>query len=143
MLYFISDGARIKIGHSQSPFDRARELQIGNAKSLTVLLTLDIENAKQIEFMMHERLVHYRLEGEWFSIPFSRAFEGLLELRSLMHFPGQAELALSSPPEPKLSDCIDEFRQFVLERNPNWNEVTHPLTYLWSNYRRDFFEAKK
>jgi hypothetical protein len=139
MLYFIAARGRIKIGHSRDPFIRAQTFQTGNAEKCRVLLSLEIENAREVEALMHERLAFCRVEGEWFEVSFQRAFHELAELLPQMVFLGQIELGLSSSLKPRLEDCAEEFKRWWVEKiNPRWDERQMPLIALWKCYRDDF-----
>jgi len=143
MLYFISNGkGQIKFGHTISPDGRLKTIQTSNPENCRFILTLDIQNAEQVEALMKERFAYCQLKGEWFEVPFSVALDGLIEIRSLMHFPGQAELGLASPPLPTLAECAEEFKKWWIEKhNPDWDE-TLPLDQLWKTYQMDFLRRK-
>lgn len=63
-VYFISNGAAIKIGWSGAPKLRLQTLQGSSHQPLTILATFD--GTKSDERALHERFAHLRLKGEWF-----------------------------------------------------------------------------
>ena len=65
MLYIITDGTTYKLGYSQNPASRLKELQTANAKPLVLLGTTEgeIEDEKRY----HKLLSNTGLVGEWFS----------------------------------------------------------------------------
>lgn len=71
MIYFISDGEYTKIGFVEGNDVQRRlaELQVGNARELTVLAT--INGGREEERIIHAVLDKLRIRGEWFrlSIP--------------------------------------------------------------------------
>lgn len=76
MLYIITDGTNYKLGYSQNPASRLKELQTANAKPLVLLGT--IEGEIEDEKRYHKLLGNTRLVGEWFS-PSPKLFEILGE----------------------------------------------------------------
>ena len=118
---------------------RAKTFQTGNSDKCSVLLSLEIENAREVEALMHERLAFCRVEGEWFEVSFQRAFHELTELLPQMVFLGQAELGLSSPLKPRFDECAEEFKKWWVEKiNPEWDEQQLALSAVWKSYRDDF-----
>ena len=67
MIYFIKNltNGNIKIGYAKSPKDRLKELQTASSEKLVLLKT--IEGDKTNEQQLHQRFIHLRLNGEWFS----------------------------------------------------------------------------
>ncbi|CAB4140254.1 hypothetical protein UFOVP407_40 [uncultured Caudovirales phage] len=63
MIYFITDGAHVKIGHALNVTSRFRDLQIGNALPLSIVGT--IEGGRQSERRLHN-VIPNRVRGEWF-----------------------------------------------------------------------------
>lgn len=72
MLYIITDGTNYKLGYSQNPTSRLKDLQTANAKPLVLLGTTEgeIEDEKRY----HKILSNTQLVGEWFS-PSPELFE--------------------------------------------------------------------
>jgi hypothetical protein len=66
-LYIIQtkQNGSFKIGRSNDPFFRLKQLQTGNPYALRLLLIL--ENKGYIEKDLHNRLSKYKQKGEWFS----------------------------------------------------------------------------
>lgn len=62
----------IKIGLSDDPMSRLKEIQTGNGNALTlryVLACPSRESASSIERLLHKRYGRYRATGEWFKVP--------------------------------------------------------------------------
>lgn len=76
MLYIITDGTNYKLGYSQNPASRLKELQTANAKPLVLLGTT--EGELEDEKRYHKLLSNTQLVGEWFS-PSSELFEILIQ----------------------------------------------------------------
>lgn len=66
VVYFISDGRRVKIGVTRDLPARLRKLQTGNPLTLSVVKT--VIGDQNEEYHLHERFAAYRLSGEWFRI---------------------------------------------------------------------------
>jgi hypothetical protein len=64
-IYFISDGASIKIGRSKSVGARFRSLEIGNPNDLQLIACVDGGSSE--EKAIHRELEQFRLRGEWFA----------------------------------------------------------------------------
>ena len=67
MIYFIRNivSGDIKIGFSDTPTKRLRDLQTGSADKLVLMKT--IPGDKELEAQIHQQFSHCRLDGEWFS----------------------------------------------------------------------------
>lgn len=69
-VYIISDGTDIKIGKSNKPQQRLKELQTGNKKQLSIIRlieTKDEEEALTLESGLHSIYSYYKINNEWFS----------------------------------------------------------------------------
>ena len=66
-IYFIQgkSGGPIKIGYSQDPTTRLKELQSGHPDTLTILHLVPV-STKIYEAKFHKKYESYRLNGEWF-----------------------------------------------------------------------------
>lgn len=62
--YIISDGQRVKIGRSNNPDGRRKQLQTAHASTLVLLLSLDDNREKEL----HQRFAKHRERGEWFTL---------------------------------------------------------------------------
>ena len=68
-LYIITDGENAKVGKSDNPEKRLKELQTGNANHLSLVLTFPVPSDKvfSIEKQCHDELrLHFEKRGEWF-----------------------------------------------------------------------------
>jgi hypothetical protein len=65
-VYFIQQGALVKIGRAVDVDKRLRALQIGNARGFRVLATIPAHAV--IEGAIHARFAHLREQGEWFRL---------------------------------------------------------------------------
>jgi len=63
-VYFVGNGASIKIGYSEQPGRRFNSLKVGSYKSLTFLGC--VVGTRNDEKSLHRDLKNFRLEGEWF-----------------------------------------------------------------------------
>lgn len=72
-LYIIGDyhniNGPVKIGISQDPMARIKQLQTGNNITLFFLMCQAINNAATIEKSLHELLMPFKVRGEWFVLP--------------------------------------------------------------------------
>jgi hypothetical protein len=68
MLYIIENktSGQIKIGHSTHPEKRLRALQTGNDNTLMLLSTLEVEDSRKMEGLLHIMFQAFRKSGEWF-----------------------------------------------------------------------------
>lgn len=78
-VYFIQHGyGSIKIGVSDNPEERCKQLQTGNQKKLRVICKFPFERrrtALDLERELHEKFKEHRLEGEWFRKSILRKFK--------------------------------------------------------------------
>jgi hypothetical protein len=63
-IYFITDGKYIKIGSSESPEQRLKQLQTGNAIPLKILKS--VEAPKKFESYLHFIFKAKKVNSEWF-----------------------------------------------------------------------------
>jgi hypothetical protein len=80
-LYIIkmNESAYIKIGVSESPEERLKELQTGNPELLYLLRTIPFTYAYPVEAMLHERYAAMQQAGEWFELSAEALGQLLLE----------------------------------------------------------------
>ena len=64
--YFIWDGVKVKIGHSNNPHGVVKALRRGNHRELTLLGVCD--GGAQREIKLHAKFKHFRGRGEWFKL---------------------------------------------------------------------------
>lgn len=65
-VYFMSDGARVKIGHSGNTRSRLSNCQVSNAKDVEILFVIDGD--REVESGYHDRFANYKCRGEWYDI---------------------------------------------------------------------------
>lgn len=63
-VYFISDGEFVKIGVAREPMGRLKDLQVANARPLTLLFVIDGSFAEETQ--LHARFADYHKLGDWF-----------------------------------------------------------------------------
>jgi hypothetical protein len=86
-IYVISDAEkseiRTKIGISQNPEKRLKQLQTGNPIRLSIhyIEELPYEKTRVLESFLHSNLNHLRLKGEWFSMTVEDA---IMEVRFMV-----------------------------------------------------------
>jgi hypothetical protein len=67
-LYFITDGEYTKIGVTRNIKTRLRSLQIGNARFLKCVYSVELENFSKAENILHSQFQSKRVIGEWFNL---------------------------------------------------------------------------
>ena len=68
-VYVIKADERYKIGISVSDVNkRIESLRTASAFPIEVICIIEVENAREIEALLHNRFRHKRLKGEWFSL---------------------------------------------------------------------------
>jgi len=68
-IYLVSDGKNTKIGATTyNPTKRLNELQVGNAKKLTLIGSYQVERRIATESMLHDTYQDQNIRGEWFSL---------------------------------------------------------------------------
>ena len=65
-IYFITDGDVYKIGVSEHPKERLKQLQTANPNELWVAFEFPTEFGQQHETTLHRFLNRYHKRGEWF-----------------------------------------------------------------------------
>lgn len=72
-----------KIGISNNPKRRIKELQTGNPSQLKLVETYQSEHAEKIERTLQRRYSYLRKEGEWFDMGISNEVSFLIECQKL------------------------------------------------------------
>ena len=70
-IYFIIQtpfNNRVKIGYSNNPLKRVKQLQTGNPNRLTIYFATELVEYKDLERTMHDICKDLRMIGEWFEI---------------------------------------------------------------------------
>jgi hypothetical protein len=68
-IYLVSDGEYTKIGATTyNPRKRLNEIQVGNAKKLTLIDSYRAERRISTEKMLHKKYSSKHIRGEWFSL---------------------------------------------------------------------------
>ena len=71
-LYIIAENEHgpVKLGFSNDPFKRVKQLQTGSNVVLKIFHTQEIEFKDRIklEKLLHKAIKHYKVHGEWFSL---------------------------------------------------------------------------
>jgi len=70
-VYGIESREAMKIGYSKNPSKRMEQLQTASPHQLELKFSIKartLSQAKFVEKYLHERLRHYRLNGEWFEL---------------------------------------------------------------------------
>jgi len=78
-----SDGGFYKVGISNSPKTRKKELQTGNPCDIEIYDYYEVLphfSSKDVESRIHKRLDAYRVGGEWFKMGFESATELLFAI---------------------------------------------------------------
>jgi hypothetical protein len=79
-IYVIGTDTQQKIGISQNPQKRVKQLQTGNHSNLTLHHTIEVPDhrAEVIERHMHKEMSHKKLKGEWFNMTKDEAVDYLI-----------------------------------------------------------------
>lgn len=115
MLYFMSDGRRLKIGQSTRVDLRRRQVQTGNSDPVRVVFCVELSNAVEVEGQLHARLSHCRKQGEWFEVSLATAFQHLVAIKDALRFADDAELLLAGTTAPdgkRKPSTPEEFEAF-------------------------------
>lgn len=68
-IYLVSDGKNTKIGATTyNPTKRLNELQVGNAKKLTLIGSYQVERRIATESLLHKNYQDKNIRGEWFNL---------------------------------------------------------------------------
>ena len=67
-VYFIGCDDSVKIGISDNPEERLKQMQTGNPSELKILKTYHSDDAEATEKALHRIFDDARIQGEWFSI---------------------------------------------------------------------------
>ena len=77
-VYFITDVEYIKIGKANNPYQRVKDMQVGNAREIILLAYYKDYNYK-LEHYLHKRFSHLKVKGEWYKP--SKEIKRFLEYR--------------------------------------------------------------
>lgn len=84
-LYIISASEQgpVKLGFSQDPAKRVKQLQTGSRETLKLFHTEEVDDArvKIAERALHRLVGHHRISGEWFNIPVEDAISEVVFIR--------------------------------------------------------------
>lgn len=106
-VYFISNGAYVKIGVARNPKKRLKALQTGNPHKLELMRV--IKGGYAEEAALHGHFAHLRVEGEWF------------EYHQEMH---DIDPKDAKPNETKR-------RVTSIGKRPGWNSDSERTQYNW------------
>lgn len=67
-VYMISNGSLIKVGMSQQPLTRLRDLQGASTIPLTLLHCIQTSDVREVESFLHVHFNEHRVQGEWFNL---------------------------------------------------------------------------
>lgn len=82
-VYLMRCGDYVKVGISSDPEKRARFLQSTCPYQVEVIASFKVENPKEIEARMHERLIAHRHRNEWFQLSDAQVGEISTELTQM------------------------------------------------------------
>jgi len=72
-----------KIGVSQKPYRRVRDIESSNPHEVLMLALKYYENAYEIETKMHESIKEYYVRHEWFKLPFNIASDIFFKIKGI------------------------------------------------------------
>jgi hypothetical protein len=67
-IYLIKSAGRVKIGYSNNPWKRYRQLSTGCPTPMALIFTLYCDDAPSVERKLHEIFEERRERGEWFRV---------------------------------------------------------------------------
>jgi len=70
-----TDKPPCKIGISDNPDKRVKQLQTGHPEKLEVKYLLEVNNAEFYERLLHKDIKHKRKTGEWFDLTVKEAID--------------------------------------------------------------------
>jgi hypothetical protein len=82
-VYLISDGHYTKIGISDNPIERLKDLSNANPKRLRLIASASVKHARVVERDLHQRYAAFRREREWFELTQSQQEEIAIQLLRL------------------------------------------------------------
>lgn len=140
MLYFISSTVGLKIGVSDSILTRLATINTSSPHPCKVVLTLEVPNQKQVETQLHEALAGYRMNGEWFEVSFSKAFQALVALNVISDpFP---KMDLLYP--DRITPPMDEdFPYWWMGINSLEEAYEQDVKSAWKEEREEFLEYRR
>lgn len=84
-LYIIASNTNgpVKLGYSDNPERRLKQLQTGNPENLKIFHCeeIEVDNIRKAEKSLHTTLGYKRLKGEWFSLNVSDAISEAIYAR--------------------------------------------------------------
>ena len=70
-----SDNSPCKIGISDNPENRVKQLQTGHPEKLEIKFMKKLENARLYEKLLHKDMSYIRSHGEWFDLSVKQAID--------------------------------------------------------------------
>jgi hypothetical protein len=67
-VYLMTDGQLFKIGLSAKPRKRRSQVAQNRGRPVELLLTIPVEDMREVESFYHSRYANVRREGEWFAL---------------------------------------------------------------------------
>lgn len=90
--YMIFDGIYTKIGKSNRPKERLKDLQVGNPEELILLFYSPFIT----EEWTKKKFEEYNVRGEWYNIPEHELFDFVKNINKLNHFGYKQAVCLAS-----------------------------------------------
>lgn len=78
-LYIARANDYFKIGISENPEERIKQLQTGNPEPVDLYAEFEAEDAAKCESRLHKRFEGFRIQGEWFKLDV-RIVDGIINL---------------------------------------------------------------
>lgn len=144
MLYFIQSGTKIKIGRG-NPFARYKAISTASPDPCKLLLAIHVSNEVEAERVMHNHFREFRVNGEWFEINFSAAFEALKQLKLI---PEHEQPLLDIPVVPTIDPDFERWFRATCKTNENYrwedpNNLAKPIDFYWHECYRTFLAERE
>ena len=144
MLYFIQSGTKIKIGRG-NPFTRFRAIFTASPDPCKLLLAIHVSNEAEAERVMHNHFREFRVNGEWFEINFSAAFDALKKLNLI---PEHEQPLLDIPVVPPIDPDFERWFRATCKTNQDYwwedtDNLAKPIQSYWVENHQMFREEKE
>jgi len=119
-VYFISDGNAVKIGTSDDPIRRLRDLQTGNPRLLDLLGISRL----QTESEFHEIFKDYHLRGEWYELN-----------KKILDYCENLEIKISFGKNLKITEETHQKLDIIRARNEKLKTFEDVIKMLLEDYK--------
>ena len=93
-IYIVKNGDNYKIGISDNPNNRLRQLKSGNPYHIELIYSQECKNARAVEKHLHRIFKQKRISREWFSLTENELSEAISIIGSMF---GKNDIDISTP----------------------------------------------